>query len=66
VLLALYADLGQVIRDSLRAHVPAALDTADPMDHSGLVEAIRARDAERAAAEATAHTAAMKRESAGR
>ena len=67
VLLALYADLGQVIRDSLRAHVPAALDPAhDPMDHSGLVEAIRARDAERAAAEATAHTAAMKRESAGR
>src|SRR4051794_19485260 len=61
VLLALYADLGQVIRDSLRAHFPAELDPAhDPMDHSGLVEAIRARDAERAVTEATAHTAAMR------
>jgi DNA-binding FadR family transcriptional regulator len=57
VLGALYADLGQVIRDSLLAHFGADLDPADHMDHAGLVEAIRAGDADRAAAEAAAHTA---------
>jgi len=65
VLLTLYADLGQVIRDSLLAHFGADLDPADHMDHAGLVEAIRARDAGRAAAEAAAHVAAV-RESAAR
>jgi DNA-binding FadR family transcriptional regulator len=65
VLLTLYADLGQVIRDSLLAHFGADLDPSDRMDHAGLVEAIRARDAERAATEAAAHTVTV-RESAAR
>jgi DNA-binding FadR family transcriptional regulator len=60
VLLALYADLGQVIRDSLLAHVGQRLEpTTDLLDHARLVEAIRAGDADRAAAEAAAHTSAM-------
>jgi len=60
VLLALYSDLGQVIRDSLLAHVGPRLEPGgDLLDHTGLVDAIRARDADRAAAEAGTHTAAM-------
>jgi DNA-binding FadR family transcriptional regulator len=64
VLLALYSDLGQVIRDSLLAHVGPRFEggpepSTDLLDHTGLVEAIRARDADRAAAEALTHTTAM-------
>jgi DNA-binding FadR family transcriptional regulator len=60
VLLTLYADLGQVIRDSLLAHFGTDLDPADRMDHAGLVDAIRSRDADRAAAEAAAHTKSVR------
>lgn len=53
-LLDLYADLGEVVRDVLRADVGAELDPASYVDHSRLVEAIRAQDPERAAIEAGA------------
>jgi DNA-binding FadR family transcriptional regulator len=56
VLAELYADLGQVIRDSLREHVGAELRPADYQDHARLLEAIRAGDPTTATAEATAHT----------
>ncbi len=54
-LLDLYADLGEVVRDALRADVGTELDPASYVDHSRLVEAIRAQDPERAAVEAGAH-----------
>jgi DNA-binding FadR family transcriptional regulator len=56
VLLELYADLGQVIRDSLGAHFDAGLRAEDYLDHSRLLAAIRAGDAAAAAAEATSYT----------
>ncbi|MEV4756953.1 FadR/GntR family transcriptional regulator [Micromonospora sp. NPDC049559] len=56
VLAGLYADLGQVLRDSLREHFGTELRPEEYMDHSRLVEAIRAGDPESAAAEARAHT----------
>ncbi|MFF2806764.1 FadR/GntR family transcriptional regulator [Streptomyces sp. NPDC058000] len=55
VLAALYADLGGVLRNFLRADVGTVLRPEAHMDHSRLVEAIRAGDGERAAAEAGAH-----------
>jgi DNA-binding FadR family transcriptional regulator len=58
VLRELYADLGQVIRDSLRDHFTPELRPEEYMDHARLVEAIRARAAGAATAEAAAHTAA--------
>lgn len=56
VLRELYADLGQVVRDSLREHFSAGLRAEDYQDHGRLVEAIRAADPAAAAAEAAAHT----------
>jgi DNA-binding FadR family transcriptional regulator len=58
VLLELYADLGAVIRDSLREHFRTGLSTEPSMDHTTLLEAIRAGTPDRAAAEAARHTAA--------
>jgi DNA-binding FadR family transcriptional regulator len=55
VLTTLYADLGQVLRDFLRADVGTELRPADHLDHSRLVAAIRAGDPSRAAAEARTH-----------
>ncbi|GAA2491786.1 FadR/GntR family transcriptional regulator [Winogradskya humida] len=55
VLIELYADLGQVIRESLSGHFGAALRPEEYMDHSGLVDAIRAADPASATAEAAAH-----------
>ena len=56
VLVELYADLGQVIRDSLREHVGAELRPADYLDHARLLEAVRAGDPESASAEAATYT----------
>ncbi len=57
VLIELYADLGQVIRDSLRGHFGAPrLSPEEYMDHTRLLAAIRAEDAATATAEAAAHT----------
>ena len=55
VLTALYADLGQVLRDFLHAEVGSELRPADHVDHARLVTAIRAGDPDRAAAEAREH-----------
>lgn len=54
-LLDLYADLGDVVRDVLRADVGPVLVSDQYVDHSRLVAAIRDRDPERAAVEAGAH-----------
>ena len=58
VLMELYADLGQVIRDSLREHFGPRLSPEEYMDHTRLVAAIRDEDPARATAEAAAHTSA--------
>ncbi|SFF16229.1 DNA-binding transcriptional regulator, FadR family [Actinacidiphila alni] len=55
VLTALYADLGEVLRDFLRADVGTDLRPEDHLDHAGLVTAIRAADPVTAAAEARDH-----------
>ncbi|GGR91284.1 GntR family transcriptional regulator [Streptomyces aureoverticillatus] len=55
VMTAMYADLGEVLRDWLREDVGQELTPEAHMDHSRLVEAIRARDAEAAAAEAASY-----------
>ncbi|MFF3336630.1 FadR/GntR family transcriptional regulator [Streptomyces sp. NPDC002888] len=55
VLEALYTDLAPVIRRSLRGHFDAGLRPEDYMDHARLVAAIRAGDADAAAAEAASH-----------
>ncbi|QLH20932.1 FadR/GntR family transcriptional regulator [Streptomyces sp. Rer75] len=55
VLAALYADLGAVVRDFLRADVADDMSPEAYVDHARLVEAIRQRDGERAAAEASTH-----------
>ncbi|TJZ51208.1 FadR family transcriptional regulator [Streptomyces piniterrae] len=55
VLAEIYADLGGVLRDFLRADVGEVLRPEAHMDHARLVEAIRAGDGELAAAEASAH-----------
>ncbi|MEU2778585.1 FadR/GntR family transcriptional regulator [Streptomyces sp. NPDC007162] len=52
VMTAMYADLGEVLRDWLRADVGAELTPETYMDHARLVEAIRAGDADTAAKEA--------------
>lgn len=57
VLIGLHADLGEVIRESLLDHFRDELSPERYQDHAGLVEAIRARDAERAAREAGSYTA---------
>jgi DNA-binding FadR family transcriptional regulator len=56
VLAELYADLGEVIRDSLRDHFGAELSPGEYMDHARLLEAVRAGAADTAAAEAASHT----------
>jgi DNA-binding FadR family transcriptional regulator len=55
VLTALYADLGEVVRDFLRADVGPELRDEDYVDHERLVAAVRAGDEEEAAAEAGKH-----------
>ncbi len=55
VLAEIYADLGGVLRDFLRADVGKVLRPEAHMDHARLVEAIRAGDGDLAAAEASAH-----------
>lgn len=52
VLAGLHADLGEVIRDSLLDHFGDALRSEQFQDHDALVDAIRDRDADRAAREA--------------
>jgi len=52
VMTALYADLGEVLRDWVRGDVGAALTPGTYMDHAPLVEAIRRGDAPTAAREA--------------
>ncbi|MEI5099816.1 FadR/GntR family transcriptional regulator [Streptomyces sp. PmtG] len=55
VLTALYADLGEVLRDWLREDIGTELTPEAHMDHGRLVEAIRAGDADAAAAEAASY-----------
>jgi len=55
VLIELYADLGHVIQESLSGHFGSTLHPEEYMDHSRLLEAIRACDPAAATAEATAH-----------
>ncbi|MGA4539462.1 FadR/GntR family transcriptional regulator [Uniformispora flossi] len=55
VLTELYADLGELLRDWLRVDVGADLVPGELMDHTRLVEAIRAGDADVAAAEAASY-----------
>jgi DNA-binding FadR family transcriptional regulator len=55
VLTAIYADLREVIRGAIAAELDAAVGARPHVDHARLVEAIRDRDGERAAAEAQAH-----------
>ncbi|MCF3965517.1 FadR/GntR family transcriptional regulator [Streptomyces fuscigenes] len=55
VLTTLYADLGDVVREALRDQVHGVPEPEGLMDHTRLVEALRAGDAETAAAEAASH-----------
>ncbi|MGW0537555.1 FadR/GntR family transcriptional regulator [Streptomyces sp. NPDC003032] len=55
VMTALYADLGEVLRDWLREDIGTELTPETHMDHARLVDAIRARDAEAAATEAAGY-----------
>ncbi|MGW0997930.1 FadR/GntR family transcriptional regulator [Streptomyces sp. NPDC002520] len=55
VITAMYADLGEVLRDGVRAGVGAELSPETPMDHTRLLDAIRAGDAQAAAAEAASY-----------
>lgn len=55
VLTAVYADLGQVLREAIRADVGAGLRPEEHLDHARLVAAIRDGDPDRAAAEARQH-----------
>ncbi|MFE6760679.1 FadR/GntR family transcriptional regulator [Streptomyces sp. NPDC057684] len=52
VMTAMYADLGEVLRDVLRVDVGEELTPENHMDHTGLLDAIRAGNAEAAASEA--------------
>ncbi len=56
VLIGLYADLGDLLRHWLRDDIGHELRPEDHMDHARLIEAIRAGDAERAAAEAAGYS----------
>ncbi|MGW7005681.1 FadR/GntR family transcriptional regulator [Streptomyces sp. NPDC054933] len=56
VLTEMYADLGEVLRDLIRADVGEILRPEGYAEHGALVEAIRAGDGERAAAQASAYT----------
>ena len=55
VVTTVYADLGEVLRDWLRGDVGKELTPETYMDHARLVDAIRAGDAETAAAEAAGY-----------
>lgn len=55
VLVELYADLGAVLRDFLRADVGAELRPENHLDHARLVDAIRDGDEDAAATEAEGH-----------
>jgi DNA-binding FadR family transcriptional regulator len=55
VLIGLYADLGDLLRDWLRDDIGHELRPEDHMDHGRLIEAIRAGDAETAASEAAGY-----------
>jgi DNA-binding FadR family transcriptional regulator len=55
VMTAMYADLGEVMRDWLRVDVGSELTPETRMDHTRLVDAIRAGDAETAHAEAAGY-----------
>lgn len=52
-LTALYADLGEVLREDLRGHFTSGLTPGRRVDHGGLVEAIAAGDTAAATREAT-------------
>jgi hypothetical protein len=52
---AMYADLGEVLRDWLREDVGKELTPETYMDHTRLVDAIRTGDAAAAAAEAAGY-----------
>ncbi|EPJ37729.1 hypothetical protein STAFG_5250 [Streptomyces afghaniensis 772] len=52
VMTAMYADLGEVLRDWLREDVGEELTPETYMEHARLLDAIRTGDAEQAAAEA--------------
>jgi DNA-binding FadR family transcriptional regulator len=56
VLIGLYADLGDLLRDWLRDDIGHELRPEDHMDHARLIEAIRAGDAETAATEAAGYS----------
>ena len=55
VMTAMYADLGEVMRDWLRGDVGEGMSPAMHLDHGRLVDAIRAGDAATAAEEAAAY-----------
>ncbi|MFF5493316.1 FadR/GntR family transcriptional regulator [Streptomyces aquilus] len=55
VMTAMYADLGEVLRDWLRDDVGEEMTPESYLDHSGLVDAIRAGDAEAAAVQAASY-----------
>ncbi|MZD08147.1 FCD domain-containing protein [Streptomyces sp. SID5785] len=55
VMTAMYADLGEVLRDWLRGDVGERLTDENHMDHTALVDAIRDGDAETAATEAAGY-----------
>ncbi|MFD0007829.1 FadR/GntR family transcriptional regulator [Streptomyces sp. NPDC127178] len=54
-MIAMYADLGEVLRDWLRDDVGAELTPESYLDHARLVDAIRAGDAPAAASEAAGY-----------
>ncbi|MFI5807325.1 FadR/GntR family transcriptional regulator [Streptomyces sp. NPDC051561] len=56
VLIGLYADLGDLLREWLRDDIGHELRPEDHMDHARLIEAIRAGDAETAASEAAGYS----------
>ncbi|MER5974365.1 FadR/GntR family transcriptional regulator [Streptomyces sp. NPDC002055] len=62
VMTTLYADLRDVLRDWLRSDVPHGMRPEDYMEHTRLVEAIRAGDADAAGAEAAGYALACHRE----
>ncbi|MFE9464017.1 FadR/GntR family transcriptional regulator [Streptomyces virginiae] len=55
VLIELYADLGELVADWLRADVGTVLDPAAHLDHARLIEAIRRGDGDAAASEAAGY-----------
>ena len=62
VMSALYADLGDLVRDALRGDVGRVLRPEDHLDHARLVAAIRAGDVEAAGSEAAGHAFSCLRE----